>query len=173
MKKHHCLVLLALTISAFATARLAAEGHTAAEMATWRKAASNHIVAQKLVNELMAAHPELLIVGIHGVAPGAKEGSMIATNLDRVGKVSDEDDNAVADDHRIILELNKTDPNRFEVLIYMKDAAGKSLNAAVGFVFKYKGTESDIEMLTKGVALRDELASKIPAWAALFAPAKL
>jgi len=164
------LITLALLLG-FAGARLAAEGHTAAEMATWRKAADNKIVAQKLVNDLLATHPDLLIIGIHGKAPGAKEGSMIATNLDRVGKVSDEDDNA--DEHRIILELNKTDPNRFEVLIYMKDAAGKNLNAAVGFVFKYTGRESDIEMLTKGVALRDELASKIPTWVSLFAPAKL
>src|SRR3954466_7321345 len=124
-----------------AASRLLAEGHTAAEMATWHKAADNKIVAQKLVNELMKAHPDVLIVGIHGVAPGAKAGTMIATNLDRVGKVSDEDDNAVADEHRVILELSKTDPNRYEVLIWMKDATGKELNAAVGFVFKYKKGE--------------------------------
>ena len=166
------LLATALTLSFF-TARLAAEGHTAEEMATWKKASSNHIVAQKIVNDLMAAHPEVLIIGIHGTAPGAKSGTMIATNLDRVGKVSDEDDNAVADDHRIILELNKTDPNRYEVLIWMKDATGKGLNAAVGFVLKYTGRESDVEMLTKGVALRDELAKKIPTWEAIFAPAKL
>ena len=170
------LLRLISTVSllSLAVARLAAEGHTAAEMATWHKAADNKIVAQKLVNDLMKAHPELLIVGIHGVAPGAKSGTMIATNLDRVGKVSDEDDNAVADDHRIILEINKTDPTRFEVLIWMKDAKGNELDAAVGFVFKYnKKTDSDVAMLTKGEALRDELASKIPSWEAIFAPAKL
>ncbi len=158
---------------AFVSVRLLAEGHSAAEMATWHKAADNKIVAQKIVNDLMAAHPEVLIIGIHGVAPGAKSGTMIATSLDRVGKVSDEDDDAVANDHRIILELNKTDPNRFEVLIWMKDAKGNKLNAAVGFVLKYAGTESDVAMLTKGVALRDELASKISSWEAIFAPAKL
>ena len=158
---------------AFTAAHLMAETHTAEEMATWKKASSNQIVAQKIVNDMLAAHPDVFIIGIHGTAPRAKSGTMIATNLDRVGKANDEDDNAVADDHRIILELNKTDPKRFEVLIYMKDATGKKLNAAVGFVFKYAGTESDIEMLTKGVALRDELARKIPTWDAIFAPAKL
>jgi hypothetical protein len=172
--KNYPKPLAFLAILVLAVVRLPAEGHSAAEMATWHKAADNKIVAQKLVNDLMAAHPELLIVGIHGVAPGAKSGTMIATNLDRVGKVSDEDDNAVADDHRIILEINKTDPNRFEVLIWMKDATGRELDAAVGFVLKYnKKTDSDIAMLTKGVALRDELAAKIPSWEALFAPAKL
>ena len=170
MKTSQCIAFTLLL--ACVGGRLLAEGHSAAEMATWRKAADNKIVAQQLVNELMAAHPELLIIGIHGTAPGAKSGTMVATSLDRVGKANDEDDNAVADDHRIILELNKTDPKRFEVLIYMKDATGKKLNAAVGFVFKYAGTESDIEMLTKGVALRDELARKIPAWDAIFAPTK-
>lgn len=164
---------LLATALAFTAARLAGETHTAAEMATWKKASANPIVAQKIVNDLMAAHPELLIIGIHGTVPGAKGGTMIATSLDRVGKVNDEDDNAVADDHRIILELNKTDPHRFEVLIYMKDASGRILNAAVGFVFKYAGTESEIQMLTKGVALRDELAKKIVLWENLFAPARL
>jgi hypothetical protein len=170
--KHSRLIATAFVLT-FAVGRLLAEGHTAAEMATWRKAADNHIVAQKIVNEMMAAHPELLIMGIHGTAPGATTGTMIATNLDRVGKVSDEDDSAVADDHRIILEISKTDPNRYEVLIWMKDATGRELDAAVGFVFKYKKGESDVAMLTKGVALRDELAHKITSWEALFAPAKL
>ncbi len=167
------LIALA-SLLAFGGVSLLAEGHTAEEMATWRKAADNKIVAQKIVNDLMKAHPEILIIGIHGVAPGAKSGTMIATSLDRVGKVSDEDDNAVADDHRIILEINKTDPKRYEVLIWMKDAQGRELDAAVGFVLKYnKATDSDVAMLTKGVALRDELASKIPSWEAIFAPAQL
>ena len=57
---------------------------------------------------------------------------------------------------------------------WMKDAKGNELDAAVGFVFKYnKKTDSDVAMLTKGEALRDELASKIPSWEAIFAPAKL
>ena len=166
------LLLAALALS-FVTVRLAAEDPTPEEMATWRKATSNHILAQKLVNELMAAHSELVVVGLHATAPGAKEQTMIATNLDRVGKKDDDDDKAVSVEHKIILAPNLKDPAKFEVQVWLKDASGKQLTAAAGFVFKYKKGDSEIMMLTKALAFRDELESKTPTFEALFAAAKL
>ncbi len=166
------LRLIAIAL-ALVTVRLVAEDPTPEEMATWRKAASNHILAQKLVNDLMAAHSELLVVGLHGVAPGAKDQTMIATNLDRVGKKDDDDDKAVAVEHKIILAPNLKESNKFEVQVWLKDASGRQLNAAAGFVFKYSKGDSEIMMLTKALAFRDELAKKTPTYDALFAPAKL
>jgi ABC-type Zn2+ transport system substrate-binding protein/surface adhesin len=168
------LRLLATVLAlSFVAARLAAEEPTAAEMATWRKPAINKILAQKLVNELMAAHSELVVVGLHATAPGAKEQTMIATNLDRVGKKDDDDDKAVSTEHKIILAPNLKESNKFEVQVWLKDATGKQLTAAAGFVFKYKAGDSEIMMLTKALAFRDELAKKTPSFEALFAPAKL
>jgi len=157
----------------FTAARLPAQDPTPEEMATWKKAAANPILAQKIVNELMAAHSELVVVGLHATAPGAKEQTMIATNLDRVGKKDDDDDKAVSVEHKIILAPNLKDPARFEVQVWLKDAAGKQLTAAAGFVFKYKAGDSEIMMLTKALAFRDELARKTPNFEALFASAKL
>jgi hypothetical protein len=121
----------------------------------------------------MAAHPELVVVGLHATAPGAKEQTMIATNLDRVGKKDDDDDKAVSVEHKIILAPNLKDPAKFEVQVWLKDAAGNQLNAAAGFVFKYTKGDSEIVMLTKALAFRDELARKTPTYEALFASAKL
>jgi len=166
------LLLTVLALS-FVSARLAAEDPTPAEIASWRKASANAILAQKLVNELMAAHAELVVVGLHAVAPGATEETMIATNLDRVGKKDDDDDKAVAVEHKIILAPNLKDPAKFEVQIWLKDASGKQLAAAAGFVFRYKQGDSEIVMLTKALAFRDELARKTPSLEALFIPAKL
>ena len=146
---------------------------TPAEMATWKKPADNPILAQKLVNALMAAHPELIVVGLHATAPGAKDQTMIATNLDRVGKADDDDDKAVSVEHKIILAPNLKDPAKFEVQVWLKDAAGQQLTAAAGFVFKYKAGDSEIMMLTKALAFRDELARKTPTFEALFGPAEL
>lgn len=168
------LRLLATVLAlSFATARLAAQEPTPEEMATWRKASSNHILAQKIVNELMAAHSELVVVGLHATAPGAKEQTMIATNLDRVGKKDDDDDKAVSVEHKIILAPNLKDATRFEVQVWLKDASGKQLTAAAGFVFKYKQGDSETMLLTKALAFRDELARKTPTFEALFAPANL
>src|SRR6202011_2124119 len=56
------------------------------------KAADNAIYAQTLANEVMASHPELVVIGLHALKPGSKEETMIASNLDRIGKKDDEDD---------------------------------------------------------------------------------
>ena len=167
-----CLLLATLALSVV-TARLAAQEPTPAEMAMWKKASSNHILAQKIVNELMAAHPELVVVGLHATAPGATEQTMIATNLDRVGKKDDDDDKAVSVEHKIITAPNLKDAAKFEVQVWLKDASGKQLTAAAGFVFKYKQGDSEIMLLTKALAFRDELASKTPTFDALFTAADL
>lgn len=165
-------LIAAFTFIAVASLARAADP-TPAEMATWKKPADNPILAQKLVNSLMAAHSELIVVGLHATAPGAKDQTMIATNLDRVGKADDDDDKAVSVEHKIILAPNLKDPAKFEVQVWLKDATGQQLTAAAGFVFKYKAGDSEIMMLTKALAFRDELARKTPTFEALFGPAEL
>ena len=135
----------------------------------WGKAADNKIYAQQLVNELMAAHPELLVVGIHTVAPGEKDQKMIATNLDRVGKADDDDDVAVFKERKTILVPNAKESNKFEVQIPMFDAAGRIIGA-YGFVFRYQAGDDEVELHRKAVAIRAGLAKKIPDLAALFRP---
>lgn len=145
---------------------------SAAEKATWTKAADNKIYAQQLVNETMAAHPELLVIGMHGVKPGANQAHMIASNLDRINKHDDDDDVGVATEHKTICAPNLTETFKFEVLMPMKNASGKTLNAAIGFVFRYKAGDDEVKMHAKAVAIRDSLARKIPSYESLFAPTK-
>ncbi len=137
---------------------------------TWRKAADNHIYAQQLVNQTMAAHPELLVIGMHATRPGATGQRMIASNLDRIGKHDDDDDIGVATEHKTICAPNLKETFKFEVLMPLKDASGHVLNAAVGFVFKYKAGDDEVKMHAKAVAIRDDLARRIPSLEALFAP---
>lgn len=138
----------------------------------WGKAADNKIYAQKLVNELMAKNPDLLVVGVHATAPGAKDQKMIASNLDRIGKDDDDDDKAVVNEKKTICCPNAKEPNKFEVQVPMKDASG-AIIGAYGFVFQYQAGDDEVELHRKAVVLRDTLAKKIPNLAALFAPAKL
>ena len=170
MKNLHRHISLSLVALAAAVASLRAQA-TPEEQATWTKAADNKIYAQMLVNEVMATHPELLVVGFHAVAPGTKEQKMIATNLDRVGKKDDDDDIAVFAERKTILVPNAKEPNKFEVQIPMKDATGKIVGA-YGFVYRYAAGDDEVAMLVKATALRDALAKKIPNHAALFKPVK-
>ena len=163
------LVTITLALLAFCAPGLRAAS-TPEEMATWRKAADNKIYAQQLVNQTMAAHPELLVIGMHATKPGTKEQRMLASNLDRIGKHDDDDDIGVATEHKTICAPNLTETFKFEVLMPMKDATGKTLNAAIGFVFKYKAGDDEVKMHAKATAIRDVLASKTPSLEALFAP---
>ena len=167
MKKYSCfafLFALALGISAIAA-------ETAPDP-SWRKPADNKIYAQQLVNELMAKYPELVVVGLHATVPGAKVETMIATNLDRVGKVDDDDDIAVATEHKTILAPNMKDPAKFEVQVPLKDTAGNFIGAACGLVFKYKAGDDEVQLHIKALAIRDWLAKKTPNLGALLQPTK-
>jgi hypothetical protein len=134
------------------------------------KAADNAIYAQTLVNEQMAKHSELLVLGMHAPKPGAKDSHMIAANLDRIGKVDDEDDLAVAQEHKTILAPNLKEPTKFEVAVPLKDANGKVIGS-LSTVFKYAAGDDEVKMHAAAVAIRDEVARKIPSVAALFKPA--
>jgi hypothetical protein len=134
------------------------------------KAADNAIYAQTLVNEAMAKHPELLVIGMHALKPGSKGSTMIASNLDRIGKKDDDDDLAVSRERKTILAPNLTEPTKFEVAVPLKDASGKVIGS-LSAVFKYAAGDDEVKMHVAAVAIRDDLAKKTPDVAALFKPA--
>ncbi len=164
MKRRIVNIVFASIGLAFATTGLRADPELG-------KAADNKIYAQTLVNELMAKNPDLLVVGLHATAPGAKDETMIASNLDRIGKKDDDDDIAVATERKTILAPNMKESNKFEVQVPIKDATGNIVGAA-GLVFKYKAGDDEVKLHIKALAIRDELAKKIPNFAALFKPTK-
>jgi len=60
------------------------------------KAADNaHLRAKRSSMRPLQKHPELVVIGLHAVKPGSKKSTMVAANLDRIGKQDDEDDLAV------------------------------------------------------------------------------
>ena len=135
------------------------------------KAADNAIYAQTLANEVMASHPELVVIGLHALKPGNKEETMIASNLDRIGKKDDEDDLAVSHERKTILAPNIKDPTKFEVAVPLHDASGKTIGS-ISAVFKYTAGDDEVKMHKAAIAIRDDIAKKIPDAAALFKPAK-
>src|SRR6266404_2722644 len=127
------------------------------------------IYAQKLLDETLAKHKEVVIMAMHVTPPGKNENVIIASNIGRIGKKADEDDLRVIETGKPNLEVNKKG-DHFEVELVMQDQSGKTIGA-VGIVFNYeKGKEPEYQK--KAEQIRDEMKEKTPTRAKLFEPAE-
>jgi hypothetical protein len=127
------------------------------------------IYAQKLLDDTLVKHKEVVIMAMHVTPPGKTDNVIIASNIGRLGKKADEDDMRVINTGKPNLEVN-TKGDHYEVELVMQDQSGKTIGA-VGIVFmNEKGKEQ--EFLKKATEIRDELKSKTPTIAKLFEPAE-
>ena len=135
-----------------------------------KTAAKPDIFAQKLVDEALAKHPEVIIIAMHVTPPGKTQNVIIASNIGRYGKIADEDDTRVIETGKSNLELNKAG-NHFEVEFAMKDQSDKTIGAA-GVVFNYKPGDDKAQMEKVANQIRDEWKAQTLNKESLFAPSK-
>jgi hypothetical protein len=123
--------------------------------------------AQKLVNDTLARHPEVVIMAMHVTPPQKSENVIIASNIGRIGKKADEDDMRVINTGKPNLEVNKTG-DHYEVELVLQDETGKTIGA-LGVVFmNQKGKEAEFQKDAENV--RDEMRKQIPSLGKLFEP---
>jgi hypothetical protein len=123
------------------------------------------IYAQKLLDETLAKHKEVVIMAMHVTPPGKNENVIIASNIGRIGKKADEDDLRVIATGKPNLEVNKKG-DHFEVELVMQDQSGKTIGA-VGIVFNFeKGKEAEFQKNAEQI--RDEMKQKTPTLEKLF-----
>jgi hypothetical protein len=128
---------------------------------------SKKIYAQKLLDDTLAKHKEVVIMAMHVTPPGKPDNVIIASNIGRIGKKADEDDMRVINTGKPNLEVN-TKGDHYEVELVMQDQSGKTIGA-VGIVFmNEKGKEQ--EFLKKATQIRDEMKAQTPTLAKLFEP---
>jgi hypothetical protein len=137
------------------------------------------IYAQKLSDEIMAKHPELISVTFHGVPPGlSKVYTMFAGSFpERIGNSDDPDDIDVTTKGITILDPRwhrTNDPERkFVVMMPLRDASKENVGL---IVFAFKNPENsgkaEKEYLAAASAMRDGLESHIPSYKTLFEPLK-
>lgn len=170
-----------LAIPAAALAALVLNAATPAGAQTAPKknwtAPAGKIYAQALSDEIMAKHPELLSVTFHGVPPGEHDAyTMFAGSYpERIGNPDDPDDIDVSKKGITILDprwRRANDPvKKFVVLEPLRDRAGENIGLIV-YAFKTDaGSKGERKYATAAMDLRDQLQTKIPSYAALFAPA--
>ena len=144
-------------------------------------APAQKILAQKLSDEIMAAHPELLSVTFHGVPPGLQDVyTMFAGSYpERIGNPDDPDDIDVTRKGITILDprwhRTKDKDRKFVILMPLRDAKGENVGL---LVLAYRNPErpstsaAEEKYFHEAAALRDALAAKIPGYAGLFDPAR-
>ncbi|MGC8517425.1 MAG: hypothetical protein ACP5P4_02700 [Steroidobacteraceae bacterium] len=121
--------------------------------------------AQKLVDEELAKHPNVLIMAIHAATPKNAIPEILGSNIGRIGKKDDSDDARVVNLGQTNLENNK-DLQRFEVELPLKDSAGKRIGA-LGVVFPFSAGMNENSLHAEAIRIRNDLAHKIPSAAKL------
>ncbi len=131
--------------------------------------------AQKLVDEAVKNHPDLLVIAMHVTPPGGRDNVIIASRfavkggspqIQRIGKKADEDDLRVIKTGKPNLEINKAG-DRFEVEMPLQDSAGKTIGA-LSTVFAYMKGDNVSDFEKRGLRIQNELRKKIPSLESLF-----
>ncbi len=121
--------------------------------------------AQHLVDQAMAANPEVLLMAIHAQPPG-HQNLIVASNFGRIGKLGDEDDMRCINTGKDNLEVDATGKH-FEAEIPLKDKAGETIGA-LGVVFNYKPGDNKSAMAKIAHAIGDAMQAQLPTEKTLF-----
>src|SRR5258708_1623564 len=172
-----CVAVVMVGFSVGTTAGAAGQTRARPHPKNWT-APNYKIHGQKLCDEIVAKHPELISVTLHGVPPGLdKVYTMFAGSFpDRIGNSDDPDDIDVTVKGITILDprWHRNDPGpKFTVRMPLRDAAGENVGLIV-FAFKNPANsgKAERESLVVSTRMRDALQKRTPAYQALFDPAK-
>jgi hypothetical protein len=111
--------------------------------------------AQKLVDQELAKHPDVVILVFHVISKDGADYPIIASNIGRYGKKADEDDLRVIKTGKPNLEVNATG-NHFEVEMALRDASNKTLGA-IAVVYNYKNGDDKAALHKKAEMVRAEV----------------
>ena len=124
--------------------------------------------AQALVDQVIGENPNIMVCGMHAVAPGSKGSAIIASNIGRIGKMDDDDDLDAFRKNAPIFEPVK-EKHRYEVLLPMRDRGGEPIGV-LGIVSHWNGEDENVFLLA-ATRIRDGLEDKIASLDDLFKPA--
>ena len=150
------LAFLALCASGFA-----------ADAPKYGLAADNKILAQALVNKMMAANPDLVTGGMHCIKPGSTSQTIVASTLNIIGKPSDPEDVQVGVEGITHIYPNPKLP-KLGIMLPLHDRSGKIIGA-LALAFKYRAGEDQVKYFVEATAIRERVAQEIPTLADLFA----
>ncbi|HXN14992.1 MAG TPA: hypothetical protein VN878_01360, partial [Usitatibacter sp.] len=121
--------------------------------------------AQKIVDEIQARQPDVLVLAIRAPSRGGKELVVLGSTFGRHGKRADADDLKIFQSSAPATGVY-SNGKRFGVDLQLRDATGKTIGTMnVGYAFKQGDDQK--RLLGKAEALRDELGKRITSVEAL------
>jgi hypothetical protein len=123
------------------------------------------IVAQKLVDDLVAKHPDLVRVGLHLTPPNRTDNMIVACNVAaRIGRKSDPEDlKAMQTGKPVVLK----EGGDFDVTLPLHTASGKVIGA-IGLTFKPRDNEQESVAAERAKKMAAEVEKQITSETKLF-----
>ncbi len=123
------------------------------------------IVAQKLVDELAAKHPELVRIGLHLTPPNSSDNIIVACSLaTRIGQKSDPEDlTAMRTGKPVVLK----EAGNFDVTLPLHTVTGRVIGA-IGLTFKPQGNERESAAAERAKKMAAEVEKQITSVDKLF-----
>jgi hypothetical protein len=134
-----------------------------------RPAAPDKITAQKVAEEVAAAHPEITgleIAATKSESEGCK--TIAATEAQEVGQKCDKDELTAAKTNAPFVEKEK---DGFDVTLPLHDSLGKVMGTA-GMDFKPEPGQKKSDVVNKAKQIASELEKRLTSKEQLFEPAK-
>ncbi len=138
------------------------------ELASYDARVPMNNYGQQLVDEAMAAHPDIQILALHANVPKTQDNVIVASNIGRIGKKGDEDDLRLIRTEKPNLEIN-SEGNRFEAELVLRDVSGSNIGA-VGVVYGYKPGDDKLELQRRAEQVQAALSKRITNSGNLFEP---
>jgi iron complex outermembrane receptor protein len=122
-------------------------------------------VAQKLVDDLVAKHPDLVRIALHLTPPDRADNMIVACNVAaRIGRKSDPEDlKAMQTGKPVVLK----EEGNFDVTLPLHTASGKVIGA-IGLTFKPQGNEQESAAAGRAKKMAAEVEKQITSEAKLF-----
>jgi hypothetical protein len=121
--------------------------------------------AQKLIDEVQAKHPDVLVLALRAPPRGVKEIVLLGSTFGRHGKKADADDMKIFNGAEPVTGVY-SNAKRFGADLQLHDASGKKIGTMnVGYA--YRGGDDLKALLAKAQNLRDELQKRIASAEAL------
>lgn len=133
--------------------------------------ASQKIFAQKVVEEILAAHPELMGLELAATPPGKTQCVTIASNETKgIGEECDKDEFTAIKTNKPFVEREKENGKQvYDVTIPIHDSNGKIIGTA-GIDFKPQPDQTHAQVAERSMQIAKEVEAKVKTKEKLFEP---
>jgi len=132
------------------------------------RAQTNYIFAQKVVEEIKAAHPEITGLELAANKPGKGCQTIAATEAKEIGQKCDKDELTARKTNKPFVEQEKTE---FDVTLPLHDSAGRII-ATAGMDFKLEAGRTKETVVQEALKIGAELERRLTSESDLFRPAQ-